>query len=52
VIRIRREGLKGSDLAEILRTLAERATMELEAGTVITVDAIGARIRRLPIRFF
>ncbi|HYI97142.1 MAG TPA: DUF5615 family PIN-like protein [Bryobacteraceae bacterium] len=49
VIRIRIEGLKGSDIAEILKTGMTLMAEELREGAIATVTTKGIRIRRLPI---
>ncbi len=49
VIRIRLEGMKGHQLATILRDLSDQAAGEIESGCVVTIDPLGARIHRLPI---
>lgn len=48
-IRIRREGLKGDELAQILAQVVEAAGSELEAGAVVSVDPVRIRVRSLPI---
>jgi predicted nuclease of predicted toxin-antitoxin system len=48
VIRFRLEGLTGPRLAEALDDLAHRAADELQTGSAITIDELGARIRRMP----
>ena len=49
VIRIRREGLKGVDVAEILETVTRVASSELTSGAAVTVTISGIRIRLLPL---
>ncbi len=50
VVRIRIEGLKGVDIAEILKTVLILTADELLEGAIATVTTKGIRIRRLPIR--
>ncbi len=49
VIRIRIEGLKGSDVATILEAVIAGASAELTAGAAVTVTRSGIRIRLLPL---
>jgi predicted nuclease of predicted toxin-antitoxin system len=49
VIRIRIEGLKGDDIAEIVQQVAAAAPQELNAGAAVSVTANGIRIRLLPL---
>jgi predicted nuclease of predicted toxin-antitoxin system len=49
VIRIRIEGLKGPQLADLLMDVVERTREELLAGAVLSVNEKRIRLRRLPI---
>ncbi len=49
VIRIRQEGLKGSEMAELLRVVVERHSAALESGTMLTVRHGRVRARALPV---
>lgn len=49
VIRIRIEGLKGDDTAEIVEEVLNSSQTELEAGAAVTVTQNGIRIRLLPL---
>ena len=49
VIRIRIEGLRGEDLAELLLTVIAQCTADLEQGAAVTVQSGRIRIRRLPL---
>jgi predicted nuclease of predicted toxin-antitoxin system len=50
VIRLRIEGLKGIEIANLIRRVLERAANEVQAGAVVSVTATGVRVKRLPIR--
>lgn len=50
VVRIRREGLNGATMAELIADLLPRIAAPLTAGAVVSVNARGARIHRLPMR--
>ena len=49
VVRIRIEGLIGEPLATILQRVLTVASVELEAGAVVSVTTDRIRVRRLPI---
>ncbi len=49
VIRIRREGLTGDKLAELLLQLWPAVEQAVQAGAMVTVTDKNVRIRRLPI---
>jgi predicted nuclease of predicted toxin-antitoxin system len=49
VVRIRIEGLKGDQVAAILRQVISVASAELEAGAVVSVTPARIRVRALPI---
>lgn len=49
VIRVRMEGLTGSQLAILLLNVIKASTDELEAGALVTVRGDRIRIRRLPL---
>ncbi|MEO8495091.1 MAG: DUF5615 family PIN-like protein [Planctomycetota bacterium] len=48
-IRIRIEGLKGNDVAELIEQVAAAAGADLEAGAVVSVTKTGIRVRLLPL---
>jgi predicted nuclease of predicted toxin-antitoxin system len=48
-IRIRIEGLKGNDVADLIEQVATAATTELEAGAAVSVTKTGIRVRLLPL---
>jgi predicted nuclease of predicted toxin-antitoxin system len=50
VIRVRIEGLQGRALADLLLTVLNQSSSELEAGAVVSVTSHRLRLRRLPIR--
>lgn len=49
VIRLRIEGLKGLETADLLQRVLELAGHEIQAGAVIAVTAGSVRVKRLPI---
>ena len=49
VIRIRIEGLKGAEVADIVRTVVDSVSSELTAGAAVTVTRSGIRVRLLPL---
>ncbi len=49
VIRLRVEGLKGIETADLIQRVLERTGDDLQLGAVVTVTATGVRIKRLPI---
>lgn len=49
VVRIRIEGLKGSDVASLLHRVMEMASTELESGAAVSVTGTSVRIRGLPL---
>jgi len=49
VIRIRIEGLKGRELAQLLLIVLDRCGDDLESGAMVTVTPSGIRERRLPL---
>jgi len=49
VIRIRLEGLKGQQLAVLLKTVLDRCQNDLESGAMVVVTEVGIRIRHLPL---
>jgi predicted nuclease of predicted toxin-antitoxin system len=48
-VRIRIEGLKGPDVARLLKEIFETSADELAAGALLTVQRSRFRLRRLPI---
>jgi predicted nuclease of predicted toxin-antitoxin system len=50
VIRIREEGLKASDVCQMVIRIHSRFSASLMAGCVMTVTSAKARIRMLPIK--
>jgi predicted nuclease of predicted toxin-antitoxin system len=49
VIRIRIEGLKGDDVADILAQVIAAVESELESGAAVSVTERGIRVRLLPL---
>jgi len=49
VIRIRYEGLKGLELANLIETIWPRIQIQLESGAMVTVTSKSIRIRKIPI---
>lgn len=49
VIRIRQEGLKGADMAKLLRGIWPMIETKIEQGAMVTVTEKNIRIRYLPI---
>ena len=49
VIRIRMEGLRGKDAADLIRTVLAHCGEDLNRGALVTVQPRRTRIRRLPI---
>lgn len=49
VIRIRMEGLKGIDVALLIKRVAELAQDDLQAGAAVTVNDRRIAIKRLPL---
>lgn len=49
VVRIRREGLTGESLADLIGDVIKRAETAISAGALITVTAAVIRIRSLPL---
>ncbi|HEV2233965.1 MAG TPA: DUF5615 family PIN-like protein, partial [Terriglobia bacterium] len=49
VIRIRIEGLKAKQLADLLVRVLDRCDDELKAGAMVTVTESSIRIRHLPL---
>ena len=49
VVRIRREGLRGEALAQLLSSVMSRVQEQLDAGAMVTVTERGVRIHRLPV---
>jgi predicted nuclease of predicted toxin-antitoxin system len=49
VVRIRREGLKGPDLASLLKHVWSRIAAPLEKGALVTVTERAIRLRQLPV---
>lgn len=49
VIRIRREGLRGTELAELLLRIWPRIERQIRQGAMVTVTETAIRIRQLPI---
>jgi len=49
VIRIRIEGLKGKQLADLLQFVISKCDMEINKGALITVKDTGIRIHLLPV---
>lgn len=49
VVRIRIEGLKGEELADVVHRAAGAAEPELRAGAAMSVTSSSIRVRRLPL---
>jgi predicted nuclease of predicted toxin-antitoxin system len=49
VIRIRREGMRGSDVASLLVRVWGEVSASIQDGAVVTVTESAIRLRRLPI---
>jgi predicted nuclease of predicted toxin-antitoxin system len=49
VIRIRIEGLKASDVANILEQVIATAASDVQAGAAVSVTLTGIRVRNLPL---
>lgn len=49
VIRVRQEGLKGPEMAALLRVVLERHAAALETGSMLTVRHGRVRTRALPV---
>ena len=50
VIRIRREGLRGKELANLIDTVIARCRVHIEQGAMLSVRATGIGVRKLPLR--
>lgn len=50
VIRIRMQGLKGEDVANVLASVAAIARAELESGAAASVEGKRTRVRALPLK--
>lgn len=49
VIRIRMEGLRARELAQLLVLVIERCREELDQGAMVSVSEAGVRLRKLPL---
>lgn len=49
VIRVRQEGLKAKDLAQLLCKIWPAIAVQVQSGAMVSVDEKQLRIRRLPI---
>ena len=49
VVRVRQEGLKGPDMASLLRVVLERHAAALATGAMLTVRHSRVRTRTLPV---
>jgi len=49
VIRLRREGLKGPELADLLESVLGRVSEALASGALVTIDERTIRVKHLPI---
>ena len=49
VIRIRREGLRGLEIAQLLQQIWPLVQTQIEAGAMATITEKAVRIRRLPL---
>jgi predicted nuclease of predicted toxin-antitoxin system len=50
VIRIRKEGLRGPEIAVLVLQIIERVGNQLEQGAMVTITDRTIRLRRLPVR--
>ena len=50
VIRIRREGLRGADVANLVSQVADQLGEQIEDGAMVTVTELAVRLHRLPLR--
>lgn len=49
VVRIRREGLKGEDLAELIERVWPQIRAQIEAGAMVTITDTSIRLRSIPV---
>lgn len=49
VIRVRIEGLRAEAMARLLTRILDQLSVEIDRGSLITVDEHGARVRSLPL---
>ena len=49
VVRIRKEGLRGPELAELVESIWARIGQQLENGAMATITEKGMRIRKIPL---
>ena len=49
VVRIRQEGLKGPELANLIETIWPKIREQLESGAMVTVTRKSIRIRNIPL---
>jgi predicted nuclease of predicted toxin-antitoxin system len=49
VVRIRREGLRGPELASLLKQVWSRIAEPLKTGALVTITDRAIRVRRLPV---
>ena len=49
VIRIRLEGLRGPDLALLIKRISPRVELQVKKGAMVTVTESGIRIRNIPV---
>jgi len=49
VIRIRLEGLKGNDLAALIKKIWPKIEDHIKNGAMVTVNEAGIRIRKIPL---
>lgn len=49
VIRLRIEGLKSKELADIIAVVLQSAETEIRSGSAVSVDRRGIRVRSLPL---
>lgn len=49
VVRIRLEGLRGNDLAALIKKIWPKIENHLEAGAMVSVNDTGIRIRKIPL---
>jgi predicted nuclease of predicted toxin-antitoxin system len=49
VIRIRIEGLRGAEMADLIRNAVDRTVNDLQQGAMVTVTRSSVRIHRIPL---
>lgn len=49
IVRVRQEGLRGVDMAKLLKQVWVQIESQLEAGSLVTITDEAIRIRKLPV---